>query len=147
MIIEGDVHIQRAPREVFDFLAYADRWAEVDRAIRSMTVSGPLALGSSGSVIYRRSGLKVTTAFEVTAFEPGERLQILTTGTGYELREDVLFEAADGGTRLSVTDTLEPTSVVGRMLVAISGRTVRRDLEARRANLKKSLEQGRAPSM
>jgi hypothetical protein len=146
MIVEGDVHIQRAPREVFDFLADTNHWAEVDRAVRSMTVLGPLALGSSGSVTYRRSGLTVTSAFEVTAFAPGERLEIVMTGMGYELREDVLFEAADGGTRMSVTDTLEPTSVVGRVLVAISGRTVRRDLEARRANLKRALEQGRAPS-
>ena len=40
----------------------------------------------------------------------------------------------------TATDALEPTSLVGRVLVAISGRTVRRDLEARRANLKAVLE-------
>jgi carbon monoxide dehydrogenase subunit G len=140
MIIEGEVHIQRAPREVFDFLGDTDRWAEIDAALVRSSVTGRAELGTRGKLIHRRPGTKVTTDFEVTGFEPPKRFEVTITGIGYELRETVLLEAVDEGTLVRVTDVLEPTSLVGRVLVAISGRTVRRDLEARRAKLKAVLE-------
>lgn len=116
MIVEGDVHIQRAPREVFDFLADTDGWAEVDRALVRSSVSGRVKLGTRGKLTHRRPGTKVTTDFEVTGFTPPERFEVTITGIGYELRETITLASSDGGTRVSVTDRLEPSSLVGRVL-------------------------------
>ena len=140
MIIEGEVRIGRAPQAVFDFLADTDRWARIDQALVRSSVSGRVDLGTRGKLTHHRPGTKVTTEFEVTAFEPSKWFEVTITGVGYELRETVRLEAIDEGTLVRVRDVLEPTSLVGRVLVAISGRTVRRDLAARRASLKAVLE-------
>jgi uncharacterized protein YndB with AHSA1/START domain len=140
MRIDGEVRIARPPEAVFDLLADVDRWGEIDEALLRSSISGRVELGTRGKLTHRRPGTKVTTEFEVTAFDPPKRFEVTITGVGYQLRETVLLELSDGGTHVSVTDTLEPTSIVGRVLVAISVRTVRRDLEARRARLKAVLE-------
>lgn len=98
-----------------------------------------MAQGSSGSLSHRRSGTE-KTQWEVTAFQAPANFEVLITGLGYTLRETVTVDATDGGVRMSITDVLLPTSLVGRLIVALSGGIVHRDLKARSARLKAQLE-------
>ena len=88
-------------------------------------------------------GLSVKTKWENTVFEPGARLENLITGFGYELRELIVLAVAGRGTHATVTDTLTPTSLIGRAMVALSRGIIERDLQARYAKLKTVLEAGR----
>jgi hypothetical protein len=104
-----------------------------------------VALGSTGTVRRRvGAGLTVKTALEITAFVPGARFENLIAGFGYELRETVVLAADAIGAQVAVVDTLVPTSLVGRAMVAVSRRIIERDLHARCAKLKSLLEAGSA---
>jgi hypothetical protein len=87
-------------------------------------------------------GLAVTTAWTNTEFVPGARLENLIKGFGYELRETVRLAADPIGTQMTVVDTLSPTSLVGRAMVAMSRGFIERDLHARFTKLKSMLEAG-----
>ncbi|MEO8230392.1 MAG: SRPBCC family protein [Chloroflexota bacterium] len=140
MIVEGQVGIARTPQEVFVVLADPATWSAVDAALLDVTPSEPLIPGASGTMRRRVAGLTVKTAWQNTAFVPGARLENLIRGFGYELRESVVLEAAPIGTRMTVVDTLTPTSLVGRAFVAISRGVIERDLHSRFAKLKALLE-------
>lgn len=140
LIVEGRIEIARTPQEVFDVLADPTTWSSHDAALLDVTPSDPLVPGASGTMRRRVAGLTVKTAWENTEFVPGARLENLMKGFGYELRETVVLEAAPIGTRMTVVDTLTPTSLVGRAFVAMSRRFIERDLHARFAKLKVLLE-------
>jgi hypothetical protein len=145
MIVEGQVGIARTPQEVFDVLADPTTWFTVDPALVEVEPREPLVAGVTGTM-RRRSGLGLTvkTAWENTALVPGTRIENLIRGFGYELRETVVLAADSIGTQVSVVDTLIPTSLVGRAMVAVSRGFIQRDLDARFAKLKSMLEAGSA---
>jgi hypothetical protein len=66
------------------------------------------------------------------------------TGPGYELTETTTLEATTDGTRTTIVDVLQPTSLGGRLFVALSGPFIRRDLRARSERLRSLLEAGSA---
>jgi hypothetical protein len=61
-------------------------------------------------------------------------------GPGYELTETTTLRLAPGGTRATIVDELEPTSLFGRVFVAMSGGFIRRDLRARSERLRSLLD-------
>lgn len=63
----------RSPDDVFGFLIDRANWAVVDPALVELTPMGRLALGASGTMTRRVSGMRVTTAWEVSELEPGAR--------------------------------------------------------------------------
>ena len=87
--------------------------------------------------------MRVTNGFTVTELEPDATLGMRITGAGYALRETVSLEAIPSGTRATVVDVLEPTSLGGRLFVALSGGFIRRDLRAQFDRLKSRLEPAR----
>ena len=140
LIIKHDFEVGRPPSAVFDYLADASHWQDIDPAVVEVAPSGPLRPGSTGTVTHRRRGMKVETAWTATVLEPGERLEVLITGFGYALRETVDLAAAGDRTTVTVTDAVEPTSLLGKLLVAVSGRTIRKDLDDRSRRLQAVLE-------
>jgi hypothetical protein len=145
LIVETNVAIARQPEAVFDVLADPSKWSDLDAALVEVVPRERLALGSSGMVRRRVGpGLTVRTAWEITAFVPGARFENLIAGFGYELRETVVLAADAIGAQVAVVDTLVPTSLVGRAMVAVSRRIIERDLHARCAKLKSLLEAGSA---
>lgn len=140
MIMEHVIEIMRPPQAVFDSVADPESWRAIDPDMLDVFASGPMRLGASGSVRHRRPVTAVTTQWEVTAFEVPERFETLITGFGYTLRETVELKGTDRGTRMSATDVLLPTSLIGRLLVLVSGRIIRSDLQARSDRLKALLE-------
>ena len=84
------------------------------------------------------------TTWRVTGFEPPGSLEVEIAGMGYGMTEAADLEATETGTRARFVDRVWPTSLAGRVLVALSGGIMRRDLRARAARLKALLEGGTA---
>lgn len=140
MILSADVTITRPPADVFAYLADSSNWASIDETLISIEPSGPLDLGSSGWSRSQRTGLKVRTEWEITAFDPSRRFEVLITGPGYTMRETVIFDGIPAGTRVGITDELHSTSFAGRLFVAFAKRPVKTSLDARKLRLKELVE-------
>jgi hypothetical protein len=80
----------------------------------------------------------------VTGFARPGHLEVEIAGMGYGMTEAADLEASATGTRARFVDRVWPTSIAGRVLVALSGGIMRRDLRARAARLKAALEDGAA---
>ncbi len=143
MIVERRIEIGRPPEAVFDVLADPTTWATHDPALVDVQPRDRLVHGATGAMRRRVGfGMAVTTSWENTKYQPGACLEMLIRGSGYELRERVDFVPTPTGTTVTVIDDLVPTSLVGRAMVAMSGRIIERDLNARLGRLKAMLEAG-----
>jgi uncharacterized protein YndB with AHSA1/START domain len=142
IVVEDRLAISAPPSAVFAMLADPAEWFAQDEALVDVAPREPLVAGSAGTM-RRRVGLSLTvkTGWRNVEFVPGGRLVNVITGFGYELREAVILAPReDGGTEMVVVDTLSPTSIVGRVMVAMSRRIIERDLHARFARLKEQVE-------
>jgi hypothetical protein len=68
MIIKQEFEIARPPQVVFDYLVDLGNWGAIDPAMLEVSPSGRMALGATGSVSHRRSGMTVRTQWEVVGF-------------------------------------------------------------------------------
>lgn len=110
MIAQTSVGIARSPQAVFDVLADPTTWSALDARLVDVQPRRPLVLGMTGTMRRRVGlGLTVTTSWKTTELVPGARLANLITGTGYELRETIVLEADEDGTRATIVDTTTPT--------------------------------------
>jgi len=141
LIIEGHVGIAATPQRVFDVLADPTTWFRIDPTLVDVTPRERLVLGMTGTMRNRRGpGLIATATWTTTELISGARLVQQLTGFGYELTEAVTLEPDALGTRMSVVDSLTPTSLAGRAMVALSRGVMERDLHARFRRLKALLE-------
>jgi hypothetical protein len=101
---------------------------------------GALMPGGKGWFKHRRGGMTATTTFRVTDFDSPRRLEVAISGMGYAMTEAAELEATTTGTRARFVDRVWPTTLPGRLLVALSGGIMRRDLRARAGRLKAILE-------
>ncbi|MDP9483142.1 MAG: SRPBCC family protein, partial [Chloroflexota bacterium] len=137
MIVERRIDIGRPPEAVFDVLADPTTWATHDPALIDVQPRDRVVPGATGTMRRRAGlGMTVTTSWENTTYDPGACLEMLVRGSGYELRETVQFVATPTGTTVTVVDDLVPTSLVGRVMGALSGGIIERGLDARLARLK-----------
>jgi hypothetical protein len=77
----------------------------------------------------------------VTALDAPSRLVVELRGMGYQMTEAIELESSPLGTRARFVERVWPTSLAGRLMVALSGGVMRRDLAKRRALLKTVVEQ------
>jgi hypothetical protein len=143
VIAEHSLEIVRSPAEVYAFLIDQDNWAALDPATMDITPRGAVHEGMTGTITRRVARLRVRNGFLVTELEPDTRLGMRLTGAGYALSETTTLEATPNGTLATIVDVLEPTSLGGRLFVAVSGPFIRRDLKARSERLRSLL--GAAP--
>ena len=134
--IRNELHVGRSPADVFRFLADTDTFSLVDPALLSYTPSGVLSLGLTGTFTHRRGGMTARTTWRVDELEAPTRLRVTIRGLGYEMDETADLEADGEGTHVTFVDRVWPTSLPGRLMVALSGGIMRRDLEARAARMK-----------
>lgn len=144
MMIQTEIDIARPPGDVFAFLVDQASWAMVDDALVSFEPHAELARGLTGTFSHRRAGMVAATTWEIVELLPGARLEVRVVGKGYELRETAILALNPLGTHATFIDALRPTSLFGRVFVALSGGFVRRDLQSRAAKAKSLLE-GTAP--
>ncbi|MEO5704532.1 MAG: SRPBCC family protein [Candidatus Limnocylindrales bacterium] len=140
--LDHDVEVARHPEDVFAFLTDEAGIRAVDPALVDYGPPGPLGEGATGWFKHRRGGMTARTTFRVTAFEPPHRIEVAISGMGYAMTESAVLEAMAAGTRARFVDRVWPTNLPGRVLVALSGGIMRRDLRARSARLKAILEAG-----
>lgn len=143
MQVRHEVEIPRPPEVVFDFLIDTDSFPVVDRALVSYTPHGLMRVGLSGTFVHRRGGMTARTTWTVEELVRPSRLRVAVRGMGYEMDEEATLVATDSGTLATFIDTVRPTSIPGRLMVALSSGIMRRDLNTRSALLKAALE-GRA---
>jgi hypothetical protein len=117
------------------------RWFEYDPTLVDVTPRDRLQIGSSGMVRNRRAlGMTAKATWKTTELEAPVRITQYLRGMGYELTEAVRLTAVDGGTDMHVVDTLLPTSLGGRVFVALSRGIMERDLRGRSERLRAMLE-------
>lgn len=138
--LDFDLEIAREPADVFAFLTSAEGLRAVDPALVDYGPPGPITAGGAGWFRHRRGGMTANTTWRVTAFEAPTRLEVAISGMGYAMTESAVLEATPTGTRARFVDRVWPTSLPGRLLVALSSGIMRRDLRARAARLKALLE-------
>lgn len=142
--ITFELDVARPPGDVFAFLTSAEGLRAVDPALVDYGPPGPITAGGEGWFKHRRFGMTANTTWRVTAFEPPTRLEVAIYGMGYGMTESAEMETTAAGTRARFVDRVWPTTLPGRLMVALSGGIMRRDLRARAARLKVILE-GDAP--
>jgi hypothetical protein len=143
MEVRYEIEIRSSPEAVFDFLADTDSFRILDRALVSYSPGGVMRVGLSGTFVHRRGGMTARSTWVVEELERPVRLRVAIRGMGYAMEETANLEATGAGTRATFVDTVRPTSIGGRLLVALSGGIMRRDLGDRAALLKSTLESGR----
>ena len=135
-----ELEVARSPTDVFAFLTSADGLRAVDPALVDYGPPGPLRAGRTGWFKHRRFGMPARTTWRVTTFEQPTRLEVAISGMGYAMTESAALEATPTGTRARFVDRVWPTTLPGRLLVALSGGIMRRDLRSRADRLKAVLE-------
>jgi polyketide cyclase/dehydrase/lipid transport protein len=136
-----EIDLPREPGAVFAFLISPEGLHGVDPALVDYGPPGAITAGGSGWFKHRRGGMTARTTFRVNLFEPPHRLEVQISGMGYGLAETAELEATQTGTRARFVDRVWPTSLPGRLFVALSGGILRRDLQARSARLRRLLEE------
>jgi carbon monoxide dehydrogenase subunit G len=137
--IRQDLEVTGDVNTVFAFLTDPTKFAVVDAALVDVHPTTPMALGSAGRMTHRRGGMTARTTWSVTAFDPPNALTVEIHGTGYAMTESAELEATSAGTRIRFVDRVWPTSMAGRVLVALSRRIMERDLRARADRLAAAL--------
>jgi len=140
MIIERTTHIAAPPERVYEYMVDPTHWFEYDPTLVEATPGDRLQIGTSGIVRNRRMRMTAKATWKTTELEAPVRVTQYLRGMGYELTEAVRLTAVDGGTDMQVVDTLLPTSLGGRVFVAMSRGVMERDLRARSQRLKALLE-------
>lgn len=137
-----ELDVARPPGEVFALLVDPDHFRVLDPAMRDYSPKGALTSGTEGWFKHLRGGMTATTTFRVTDFDSPLRLAVAISGMGYAMTEAADLEATPNGTNARFVDRVLPTTLPGRLLVALSGGIMRRDLRARAGRLKAILEGG-----
>ena len=140
MEIRHEIEIARPPEAVFDFLVDTDSFPIVDRALVSFEPGGLMHVGLRGPFVHRRGGMTARSSREVVELVRPTRIHVAVIGSGYEMDEIATLSAGGRGTRARFVDIVRPTSVGGRVMVALSGAVMRRDLDVRTRLLKAALE-------
>jgi hypothetical protein len=145
MIIEGRVIVAASPEHIFEVLADPTTWFAIDPTLIDVTPRDRIVLGASGMMRNRRGPrMVVTVTWSTTEYVVGRRLSQYLRGFGYELTESIDLTPTAAGTEMTVVDTLTPTSLVGRVMIATSRGIMERDLRSRFARLQALLE-GESP--
>jgi hypothetical protein len=142
--LRTDLEIARPASDVFAVMADTRTFRALDPALVEVEPEGPLSSGLSGRFPHRRGGFAARTTWRVTDFTSPRRLVVEIQGSGYAMTEDVTLEERSGSTRARFVERVWPTSLAGRVLLALSGSIMRRDLAKRAALLKSTLEQSEA---
>lgn len=140
MQVRHEIEVGRPPEVVFDFLIDTDSFRVVDRALLSYTPHGLMRVGLSGTFVHRRGGMTAHSTWTVEELERPSAIRVAVRGMGYEMDEAATLVATESGSHVTIVDTVRPTSIAGRLMVAVSAGIMRRDLAARAALLKTALE-------
>jgi carbon monoxide dehydrogenase subunit G len=135
------VTIHRPAEEVFAFLADFENVPKWNYAIEKTRKAspGPVGVGT----VYRQTRSipgRSEEGFEVTVFEPGQRLAIRGQIGPFRARVGYLLEAVPGGTRLTNDVALDPSPGVLRLAARLATPRVKTAVAENLGKLKEILE-------
>ena len=141
MEINSSVTVVRRSDEVFDYLADMSNNPEWQKGMKSCrwTSDGPIGVGSTYDQVATMMGREIRSSFEVTEFEPGRLIRIVTTESSFPI---------------GVTRTVDPVGDEARVSAIVRGdssgffklaepvmrRMVKRSVDGDYARLKSLLE-------
>ncbi len=135
------------PERVFALLTDLDGAPGRIRGIKRIEklVPGPVRVGTRWKETRVMLGREATETMEVTALEPGRRMEVGAQSCGMRYR--TVFEVAreGAGTRVSVTFSGEPVTLVAKLMAPLSGMMmgpVRKCVEADLADIEKAAAAG-----
>ena len=123
----------------FDFLTDPVKFKVVDLALVKVEPTTPMVLGTIGRMQHRRGGMTARTTWSVIALEPPRSVTVEIHGSGYAMTESAELETVPSGTRIRFVDRVWPTSLAGRLIVALSREIMERDLRDRAGRLAAAL--------
>ena len=138
---EQSVTINRPIEEVFAFASDLDnqaRWRS-GLEVAELTSDGPFGVGATYREVDRFLGRKMERSMEVTEFEPNAKCSFKSTSGPVAFSATILFEAHEGGTRVSMAADAELGGFF-RVAETMVVRMGRRQMESDMANLKDLLE-------
>lgn len=101
-VLNEELMVSRPLDEVFGLVgdfANAEVWDPGVEESRAIT-EGPVRVGSRYELTVVFNGRRLPMTYEVTAFDPPRRVELVGTGSTVDARDDIRFEATDEGTRI-----------------------------------------------
>jgi len=126
------------PRPVTEVAAYAadpsnaPQWYANIASIDWKT-EPPVRVGSQVAFVARFLGRRIAYTYEVTEFEPGQRLVMRTAEGPFPMETTYRWQQAPGGTRMTLRNRGTPTgfgTLTAPLIAAAMRRANRRDLAA-----------------
>ena len=138
---EQSVTINRPIEEVFAFVSDLEKQAlwRSGLEVAELTSDGPFGVGATYREVERFLGRKIERTMEVTGFEPNVKCSFKSTSGSVAFSATILFEAHEGGTRVSMAADAELGGFF-RVAEPMVVRMGRRQMESDMANLKNLLE-------
>jgi hypothetical protein len=126
---------------VFAFLANPEnetQW-QADLIEAKLTSPGPIGVGATGRDVRKFMGRETVTTWQVTEFEPNQKMAFKVISGPMPFQGAYIFETANGSTRFVYKVTAE-TSGLSRLFDPLVSRLVRSQGEKQMAALKTALE-------
>lgn len=131
--IVTEIEIARPREEVAAYACDPDNataWYENIKSVEWRT-SKPLAVGSRFAFVAQFLGRRLAYTYEVREWVPGVRLVMSTAEGPFPMETTYAWEAADGGTRMTLRNRGEPSGfarVTAPVMAAAMRRANRKDL-------------------
>ncbi|WP_125776880.1 SRPBCC family protein [Antribacter gilvus] len=109
----------------------APEWYANIRSVEWRT-GPPVRVGSEMDFVARFLGRRIAYTYRVEELAPGQRLVMATAQGPFPMRTEYTWEPADGGTRMTLRNTGDPSgfaSVAAPVLEAAMRRATTKDLE------------------
>jgi hypothetical protein len=139
--IVNEIEIDRAPTDVFAFIADVDNNPQWQRGMKEahFTSGPPLRVGSTYAQVATFLGRRIESRFEIVEYEPGSRIKGATTVSPFPITFTRIVEPAGDGSHVTAIVEGRPNGVFA-LLSPIVRRMVGASVKRDYANLKLLME-------
>ena len=144
-VVEESIHINREPKEVFDFASDHRNMAVIDASlaedVKKLT-DGPLAVGTQFSGVAKVLGRKIPWTAECIELDAPTTMRMKSLDAPLAFVFDYLYEPADGGTKATIRCETETGlgGVFGKFGDGLVTRTYAKQMRASLETLKELME-------
>ena len=135
--------LERAFAFIADF-ANAEQW-DPGVATSARLNPGPVGIGARYQLGVRKRGRVAPMAYEITAYEPSQRVVLTGAGSGVAAVDDIRFEATPTGTRIDYVADIRLTGLM-RLAAPFAGGAFGKIARDARDGMERALDQLAAAS-
>lgn len=139
--LEFNTVIEQPIAKVFSFLANPEnetQW-QTDLVEAKLTSDGPIGVGATGRDVRTFMGRETVTTWQVTAFEPNQKIVFKVIAGPMPFEGAYLFEVVDGATRFTYRVQSE-TPGFAKLFAPLISRIIKSQGQKQMAALKRALE-------